>query len=53
MGPYGRTMPVTGTALLLGGTAVPYPYVAAVGAAIIIIGLLLLRFVKPARMPRR
>lgn len=53
MGPYGKALPVTGTALIIGGTAVPYPYVAASAAAVIVAGLLVLRFVKPAKRPRQ
>lgn len=53
MGSYGKALPVTGTALVIGGTAVPYPYVAATAAAVIVVGLLLLRFVKPTKRPGR
>jgi hypothetical protein len=53
MGSYGKMLPVTGTALVIGGTAVPYPYVAVAAAAVIIVGLLVLRLVRPAKLPRR
>lgn len=43
----GKTLPLTGTALVIGGTAVPAPTLAAIAAAMIIGGFLILRLVRP------
>ncbi|GIE77390.1 hypothetical protein Aph02nite_33400 [Actinoplanes philippinensis] len=42
-----RTLPLTGAVLVVGGTAVPAPTLAAIGAAIIIGGFLLIRLTRP------
>jgi hypothetical protein len=48
-GPGGsKVLPLTGTALVIGGTAVPAPTIAAIAAAVVIGGFLLLWLVKPA-----
>jgi hypothetical protein len=45
------TLPLTGTAaLVIGGTAVPAPRLAAIAAAVIIVGFLLLRFTRPQKL---
>jgi hypothetical protein len=48
MGNYGKTLPATG-GLILGGTAIGYPWIAVGAAALGIAGF----FVKPARVGRR
>ena len=42
-----KTLPLTGTALVIGGTAVPAPKLAAIAALLIIGGFLLLRLFRP------
>lgn len=43
-------LPLTGTALVIGGTAVPAPTLAAIAAALVIGGFLILRFVRPQKV---
>ncbi|GIE99683.1 hypothetical protein [Paractinoplanes rishiriensis] len=45
-----KTLPLTGTALVIGSTAVPAPKLAAIAALIIIGGFLLLRLTRPKRL---
>lgn len=52
MGYGGKTLPVTGAVLALGGTSVTYPMVAAIGAVLVVGGFLIVRFIRPARNPR-
>lgn len=45
-----KTLPLTGTALVIGGTAVPAPTLAAIAAAMVIGGFLILRLIRPQKM---
>lgn len=45
-----KLLPVTGSALVIGGTAIPAPRLAAIAALVLIAGLLLLRLTRPQRM---
>lgn len=46
----GNKLPLTGSAIFIGGTAVAIPKVAAIGAGIILIGFVIMRLARPARM---
>ncbi|GLY08231.1 hypothetical protein [Actinoplanes sp. NBRC 101535] len=49
-GGFGKTLPITGSALVIGGTAVPAPKLAAIAAAVMIVGFLLLRLARPQKI---
>lgn len=46
----GATLPVTGTGLVVGDTTVTAPTLAAIAAALVIIGFLLLRLARPQKV---
>lgn len=45
-----KALPLTGAVLVVGGTAVPAPTLAAIAAAMVIGGFLIMRFARPKKM---